>query len=64
MIRFIMSSNVKKGCILFDSDGEIVLGVAAKDIKKGDPVDFIPGGNTEEILTQGEEYLQCLMDKL
>lgn len=62
MMKFIMPRDVKKGRILFDNDGEIVLGAAAKDIKEGELVDFIPGGNTDHILTQGEAYLQYLID--
>ncbi len=42
-MKFIMPHGVKQGCILMDNDGEIVLGVAAKDIKEGEFVDFIPG---------------------
>ncbi len=61
-MKFIMPYNVKKGCILMDNDGEIVLGIAAKDIKEGELVDFIPGENTDTTLTQGEKYLQRLVD--
>lgn len=61
-MEFIMPHDIRQGCILVDNDGKMVLGVAAKDIKEGEFVDFIPGRNTEHILTQGEVYLQCLTD--